>query len=282
MSVRNQFIAAEAVDARWFLALKAIKRPLILRSLGIDSALLAQEKEKVFGAESYNPTFIYPRLQADQVRTALDQLLKLRALVCQEEGDSSIRTLYAERMSELILEQELLLATALGDGEHFTAVNYQLYGEVHPSYVAEHVRVLQSRYHIFEGCTVSETESTILPTPADFALAKTILRGPDIIATETEYQSDTLVAAWNAELEKTIPNWKVIIDPIVVHMLVDHKRRVVRIPTDVRMQAKKMRKSLALRFETSSIVLLLHEAHYWLQNSTVFSNFCFVFAHHKY
>ncbi len=243
MSVRNQFIMDYAVDAEWFLALKAIKRPLVLRSLGIDSAVLAQEKEKVFTTESYNPIFVYPLLQVDQVLTALDQLLKLRALVCQKETDSSIRTLYTDRLYELIQEQELLLASATGDWATFQTKNLELYGELYPSFVAEHLRILQSRYHIFESFQIEETEPTTHPSITDFEQAKKCVIGPDItVQPGLVYTSETLVAAWNVELALSMPGWKAQVDAAVVHMLVDHKRRTVRIPADIQMKAKKMRK----------------------------------------
>jgi hypothetical protein len=243
MSIRNQFIADHAADARWFLALKAIRRPLLLHSLSIDSAVLAQEKEKVFTTESYNPSFVYPHLQVELVRTALDQLLKLQTLVYQEEVDSSIRTLYTERLAEMILEQELLLASATGEYTTFTAKNLALYGEMHPSYVAEHLHTLQSRYHIFESFSVHETERTVLPTPADFARAQSLITGPDItVMPGTMYSSEMIVSAWNAELETAMPGWKAVIDSTVVHMLVDHRRRTVHVPAGIFMRAKKMRK----------------------------------------
>lgn len=243
MSVRNQFISAHAVDARWFLALKAIKRPLLLRSLAIDSPVLAQEKEKVFTTASYNPVFTYPRLTVDEVRTALDQLLKLQTQVYQEEVDSSIRTLYTERLRELILEQELLLASITEVWDVFQTKNQALYGALHPTFVAEHLHTLQARYHIFESFSVQETERTTHPTPADFALAQSLLVGPDIILPDgAEYSSESLVDAWNAELGVVMPDWKVVVDTTVVHMLVDHKRRTVRVPAGVLMKAKKMRK----------------------------------------
>ncbi len=243
MSVRNYFIQTEAIDAEWFLALKAIRRPLVLRSLALDSVSLAEEKEKAFADSSYNPIFSYLRLDAMQIRDAYNQLLQLRDLVCQKETNPSIRTVYTERLTELMLEQELLLATAEQHWEKFADCNRQLYGDMNPAYVAEHLSVLQTRYHLFESFPLGSFAATPAPTQADFEAMKIALAGPDIVAvSDTLYTSDLVAEAWNAELERTIPGWKVVIDSTVVQMLVDHRHRTVRIPAGIRMSAKRMRK----------------------------------------
>jgi len=243
MSVRNNFVRSHAVDARWFLALKAIKRPLILRSLSIDSSLLAVEKEKVFSNLDYNPIFTYPQLQADEIKAARVELIKLRAIIYQEEVDPSIQLLYIDKISECILEQELLLASADGRYEDFQIFNLQLYGSLNHTFIEEHLAVLQSRYQIFNQRASVRTESNLVPTLNEFALAKTLISGPDIaVLPDRIYTSEDLVAAWNSEFEKSLSSWKVVIDTNVVHLLVDHKHRTVRIPANIQMKSKKMRK----------------------------------------
>jgi len=243
MFVRNSYINDYAVDAQWFLALKDIKRPLLLHSLAIDSVVLEQEKEKVFATVDYNPTFIYPQLDANKINIARDELVKLRAEVCQKETDSSILSLYREKLSECILEQELLLASVENRHADFEVLNLQLYGNLNSQYIAENVAVLQNRYHLFKNFLEDTHDILPKPTQNDFEQAKGLVTGPDIGAfLGTLLTSEELVDTWNKEIEKSLPDWKAVVDPSVVYMLVDHKRRKIRIPKGVKVKPNKMRK----------------------------------------
>ena len=243
MSVRNHFIQTEAVDAKWFLALKAIRRPLVLRSLALDSLSMVREKEKAFADSSYNPTFSYVHLDGMQIRDAYDQLLQLREQVCQKEMNSSIRTLYTERLTELILEQELLLATAEERWDSFIECNQLLYGDMSQIFIAEHLATLQTRYSMFESFHLGSFAAASTPSQSDFESMKIALAGPDIVTVPNIlYTSDSVAEAWNAELGRVMPDWKVVIDSTVAQMLVDHRHRTVRIPVGIRTTAKRMRK----------------------------------------
>ncbi len=251
MSVRDNYIKDVSTDARWFLALKAIHRPLLLHSLAPDAYASSLEKAKVFSEVGYNPVFTYPHLNLDTVVAAQASLIQLRLQVCQEESNKSIATVYSEKLDELILEQELLVAAAQSDGLAFAEANSRLYKLLDATYVQELLALIQNKTDFFNGkMNVSDLLKTkeVLPKALPvsdnlFKIAQKIVYGPDIVVGTTEvFTSELIVARWNESLKETMPDWKVAIDTQVTSMLVVHKTRTVKIPPHLKMNAKRMRK----------------------------------------
>jgi hypothetical protein len=245
MSARDEYIRRHAIDVRWFLALKAIRRPLMLSVLTPEPQSAAIEKAKILNDDSYNPQFRYPKLVPETIEEAKDALVNLRLQLCQEESNKSIVQLYNARLTELILEQELLLAVAAGDWEAFTRLNHELYGELNASYVASIAELVreQSAYFKTQLPNILDVSRNLHPTPEQFAMVQGLISGPDIeVIPHTEYGSEDIVLLWNQELAKTMPGWSAIIDPDVVHMLVIHRNQKVKIPSQITMKSKRMRK----------------------------------------
>ena len=244
MSVRNTTIAAEALDARWFLALKSIKRPLLLHSLALDSAFLALEKIKVIEEDGYNPVFRYSTLDISSIKVALAALLQLREQVCQEESNKSIAELYKGRLAELILEQEILLASVQGDWNAFNALNHKLYGEVNQDFAHELLSVVQQKTSVLnEMFHIKLSALPVVPSQALFDKARQVVKGPDIaVVPDVVYSSENIVAVWNESLLDTMPKWRTVIDTRVMALLVAHKSRTIKIPPNLKMKAKRMRK----------------------------------------
>lgn len=246
MSARNKDIEDRAIDARWFLMLKAINRPLLLNSLTIDSGVLMVEKNKVLTGVGYNPSFFYSSLKLDTVVTAHTALLQLRQQVCQEEKNKSIVALYTERIDEMILEQELLIATFEHDWVKFNALNIKLYGHMNVQHMNELFVFLQKKSPVFS--VFKSTQSAKVPTSIKeainlFSRAQLIVHGPDIqITTGMEYTSEKIIELWNQSLAQTMPAWKVVIDEQVTAMLVVHRERLIKIPPNLIMNAGRMRK----------------------------------------
>lgn len=243
MSVRNDFIKANARDAEWFLALKEIKRPLLLHALTIDLALVNIEKANVLCDPTYNPVFVYPNLNLDRIVEARKALIHLREQVCQKESNKSIQTLYTNRLDELILEQELLVAAATQDWEAFSEHNKKLYGEINNQATAEQLHILHTRSSVFGNFENKSKSEAALPTLTEFQSAQKAVIGPDILVVpDKEYSSVEIQQLWNEELAVDMPGWKVVIDDSVFHMLVTHRNRTIKVPANLTMKGKRMRK----------------------------------------
>ena len=247
MSDRNDYILEKSIDAKWFLALKLIHRPLLLQTLTSDAVISGIEKSKVLSQVGYNPNFYYPHLNHDAIAVALSSLIQLRQQVCQEESNKSIVTLYTERLDELILEQKLMLASVKNDWSLFQKLNIELYGPMNNKYVFQMMTYLQNKTTFFlNGNPLSAIN--ILPVSQTieislFNVAQQLIQGPDIVVDSNEvYTSETISVAWNIALRKTIPEWKVVIDGHVTSMLVVHKTRTIKIPQNLKMNANRMRK----------------------------------------
>jgi hypothetical protein len=245
MSVRNNDIEVGAVDAKWFLALKAIHRPLILHSLTPLASATNIEKTKVLSVEGYNPVFIYPHLNLQSITIALEAMAQLRLQVCQEESNKSIATLYTDKLDELILEQKLMLASVNGDWELFADLNKKLYGDLNSIFIKEQLEYLKSKTDFF-NISFQLTDSEVVRQKPDdvlFQKAKDLIKGPDIIVENNHtYTSEQIVKTWNESLVMTMPEWRVVIDEQVVSILVVHKQRKVKIPAQLNISGKKMRK----------------------------------------
>ncbi len=244
---RNTYILEKAIDAKWFLALKLIRRPLLLHSLTSDALISGIEKSKVLTQVGYNPHFSYPRLNHDAIAVALSALVQLRQQVCQEESNKSIVRLYTERLDEIILEQELMLATVNNDWLLFQNLNIKLYGPMNSKYVTELMTFLQTKTDYFQSVyplssinILPETQNDTIPLFSD---AQQLIKGPDIVVDTNEvYTSEKICEAWNIALKTTMPEWRVVIDDQVTSMLVVHKTRTIKIPQNLKMNAVRMRK----------------------------------------
>lgn len=242
MSERNNFIKKYASDSKWFLALKEIRRPLLLNALTVHFDSENTEILKVLGDKNYNPAFVYPNLVQSQIQTALSALVDLRQQVCQIESNKSIREVYEARLTELIIEQELLLSVAMLDVDSFRHYNISLYGEMDKVLVAEQIHFLKKYTSMFDDL-VLYTDPITNPTQALFECAKKLVTGPDILVDiGKEYSSEEIQDLWNKELSEHMPGWQVMIDDRVFHMIVTHRSRVIKIPSNLRMKGNRMRK----------------------------------------
>lgn len=242
MSARNDFIKKYASDSKWFLALKEIRRPLLLNALSVHFDSENTEILKVLGDKNYNPAFVYPNLLQPQIETALSALVDLRQQVCQKESNKSIRQVYEARLTELIVEQELLLSVVARDFDSFRQYNVSLYGEMDKDLVAEQIHFLKKNTLLFDSLDV-HTEPIANPTQSLFEGAKKLVTGPDIhVDLKKVYTSEEIKDLWNKELSEHMPGWQVMIDDRVFHMLVTHRSRVIKIPSDLKMKGNRMRR----------------------------------------
>lgn len=238
MSERNIYVENNACDARWFLALKGIKRPLLFHSLLIPSSVLESEKLKMLNTEGYNPIFEYPNLDINKVKSAIIELRNLRALVCQYEADSSIATAYIDKIDEILLEQDLLLSVGEKQYSYFNFVNQKLFGDFDTSVVEG---VIEKTPH---NTAFNRSLSAKLISDESFSLARSLFDGIDIEVSDATqvFDSRMIQESWRTVLDTAMPGWKVLINDSVLHVVVRNRTRTIHIPKDLKISAKKMRK----------------------------------------
>lgn len=240
-AIRDKYIKDNSVDARWFLELKSIKRPLFLHSLRLNSEML-EEQKKMFLAEIIrNPKFAYA-IESKKVLTAISQLTELQDKILQYESDLSIRNAYIKKIKELVFEQELLLVSSERKWEQFNQLNKILYGDLDPTLICKQKCRLYNTYNVKLECS-----NSIMPV-SNLSISETNLnklreylhRGPNLCVEESNILNDEdLVKHWQGALNALYPAWKVFISNSVRNIYVSHIKSEVQIPKGITMPVEK-------------------------------------------
>lgn len=236
MIQRNNYILQNAVDSRWFLDLKAIRRPLLLKSLEITKDSYLEEKKKFSLNNQYNPDFKYSNLDVQAILEGREKLLKLRDQVWQNEEDSSIRLAYVEKITELIDEQGILLSTAKGDYQSFDTYNHCRFGELNQELVAALVANLNSRYG-YELPVLGEIELLSFDNEViKSQIQKCFATWPSIEVSKEHFTAAEVCALWQSELDKFAKGWQVVSSGVHFNLKVDSKRRKVFVPENIKLK----------------------------------------------
>ncbi len=242
MFIRNDYILKHSVDARWFLALKSIRRPLLLNYYLISNEVLEREKQKVLSDKSYNPQFEYQNLDPSAIKTAKNNLLNLRRELWHEESNQSIKEAYLEKIDELLLEMDMLLSTTEGRFEDFANINIKKYGLLKPEIVSRRILLVQERFNLFSQIIKTENIKLAFPSSQTMENAKVIFSGgPDLEISNDLYTSDDICSLWQNEINKFANGWKVIVSNTSLYIFVNNKKRTVYIPLNLKMSKIKMR-----------------------------------------
>lgn len=244
MSFRNDFIKNNAIDARWFLQLKSIKRQLILNSYNIQNSAQDLEMEKMLNNKAYNPIFEYSNIDITSIRQEEASLRNMRLQVLQEEAKESIRDAYINKLDEILTELKIIKSTYEKDYQTFAFLNNKLYGGLSKNIVSSIVLNLQNRYHLLQDVPKDLFVDSLGKVSQDtFDMAKVILAGPDIdIVPEKIYSSDDVVSLWQEFLTKNMPGWSVSDNNSGHYMVVNSKERMVSIPSNLHISGNKVRK----------------------------------------
>lgn len=238
MIQRNNYILQNAVDFRWFLDLKAIRRPLLLKSLEITPHSYKEEKLKFSLNNQYNPDFKYSNLDQQSILEGRERLLKLRDQVWQNEDDSSIRLAYVEKITELIDEQEILLSSVKCDYHSFDIYNRCRFGEMDKGLVAALVAVLNSRYGyalpILYEINLANLDNDLVKS----RLQKCFATWPSIEVSKEHFGAAEVCELWQSELNKFAEGWQVVKSDIHFHLKVDSKRRKVFVPDNIKLKGQ--------------------------------------------
>lgn len=241
-SRRNTEIIERGLDARWFLALKKIKRPLLLKSLTLDGRALEQAKKCFFVDERQNPVFVYPLLNQAHIEQSLHEISELRRQVCQKELVSSILTVYDKKLAEISRELELLLASVRGDWSGFMALNQLIYGACDTAIVSAIVNTINNKYGYFtevSGRVVLKS----LPSAEAIKAARYYFPGfENIIDEQLQYTSNQIAKLWSEKLSATLPHWQVVVDSTARQVLVSHRANTIFLPDHLRLSGVKLRK----------------------------------------
>lgn len=238
MIQRNNYILQNAVDSRWFLELKAIRRPLLLKSLEITKDSYLEEKKKFSLNNQYNPDFKYSNLDMQAILEGREKLLKLRDQVWQNEDDSSIRLVYVEKITELIDEQEILLSVAKGDYQTFDTYNRCRFGELDRGLIGALVATVNSRYG-YELPVLGEVKSTTFDNELiKSRIQKYFANWPSISVSKEHFSAAEVCDLWQSEIDKFAKGWLVVLSDTHFHLKVDSKRRKVFVPADLKLKGK--------------------------------------------
>lgn len=236
MIQRNNYILQNAVDSQWFLDLKAIRRPLLLKSLEITKDSYLEEKKKFSSNNQYNPDFKYGNLDVQAILEGREKLLKLRDQVWQNEDDSSIRLAYVEKITELIDEQEILLSAAQGDHKRFDTYNRCRFGELDPGLVGALVTNLNLRYGyqlpVLNVIDLVTFDNDLIKS----RMQKCFAAWPSIEVTKEHFNAAEVCVLWQSELDRFAKGWLVVSSGTHFNLKVDSKRRKVFVPDNLKLK----------------------------------------------
>lgn len=242
-SRRNEFITAFAIDAKWFLALKNIKRPLLLQSLGITEESYQKHYREFLQAPNYNPQFEYAlgSVQVKEWSNVQQELDKLRTTIIQQEENKSIAAAYRDKIDELQTEIALLHAIYRGDVSEFMRLNRDLYGELKQELVHD-VAALLEKNHVTSLSYMRGSERLSLPDTATFLRAKSLFaEWPNLqYSHQGALSAQEIQCVWQAALQSLCLSWRVVISETALHIRVSSKHRQVIIPSHLVASAEKV------------------------------------------
>jgi len=240
---RNEFINSHALDAKWFLALKAIRRPLFLQSLGITSESYKYHYREFLRTPNYNPQFQYALSSVDIQRwhSVWQELDSLRRTIIQHEDNKSIATAYIEKIDELQLEMSILFAVWSHDNEEFLRRNKELYGELDPVLIND-IKALLQKNQVKSFSVLGNYKVVPAPTAETFIKAKSVFATwPHIkISHQGVMNASEIQLMWQEALRSLGFNWQVICSAVSMHIRVDSKHKQIILPEELVVSAKKV------------------------------------------
>lgn len=244
MSLRDEYIKNNAVDARWFLQLKSIKRQLFLNSYYIPDSVQNLEMKKMFANKAYNPVFEYPNSNITLIAQEEVILRNMRQQVLQEEAKKSIGNAYIDKIDEILAHVEIIKSTHEKDYDSFNFWNEKLYGTLSKDIVSAIVGNLKKRYpFLLDDKIISSGDLIEKVSKETFNIAKDVLAGPDIhVEVDKKYSSDEICSIWQAYLTQHMLGWKVSTINTGQHMVVNSKERIVKVPLNLHIKGDKVRK----------------------------------------
>lgn len=241
MSRRNKYIIDVAIDAEWFLKLKAIKRPLLLHSLEIAAESEAVEKSKILRVPGYNPTFTYKNLNLSVLNDAQEKLLNLRDdIVCQKKVDSSIQQVYLHRVEELLDDNSILLAAVTNDVDKFNIYNRRRFGELSLEIIIKQLIKLQKNYNLLSGLEFTKVNSSFDRVKLKKNITDIFKNWPSITTVDGLHSAIDVKKVWDLGLKEFAPDWEVVISSSVFHIRVNSKLRVILIPHNLKMRSERI------------------------------------------
>lgn len=246
---RNEFIRTHAVDAEWFLALKAINTPLLLHSLQIPAPFLNDESRERFFQDTTSPQVTYAHIDADASNNAKRALLNLQTRIIQEERRKAIARIYSEKIEELVLDQDILLAAARGDTAVFDDLNRERFGVLDVNIVRDMRAKLQNRYTLFDylGPCESSAKIQVAVTRETFARAKRALITLSFPSIDDKqvYVAAQIKSIFTDVLAENALGWRAELDATSIHMRVDNRHRTICIPVNMRARGHRLKRIVA-------------------------------------
>lgn len=115
-----------AADQQWFDTLLPYNFELFT-VLGAPHQLI-NRYQKQFQSKPFNPDLRPQHLAASKLHNAIDGLRQLQAEIEAKETNQAIRQAYSLKIDELVIQNQLLLASIGNDRQAFAECNAQLYG----------------------------------------------------------------------------------------------------------------------------------------------------------
>lgn len=116
-----------ALDDEWFTALHPYITELFL-VLGPPHEILEQLRQK-FETKPFNPDLRPHGIDIQKINTTNDELIDLKTAISTQEANRFVQRAYSLKIDELVLQNELLIASLRGDQPAFMRANRQLYGK---------------------------------------------------------------------------------------------------------------------------------------------------------
>lgn len=249
---RNDYIRQNAVDAKWFLALKDIRVPTVLTSLALPATAVRVERERFFESSSYVPLFRpHYKIDNDVILSARTKCEALKSQILQEEDNKSIRFLYLKKLEELLDGLSIIEAAAIGDGELFAQLNKERYGELDLDISKEIVATTQKKYGLFTDMHAEE-RSLYTISAESFLQAKEKV-GLVYLAGEYEermYSANEVAEIFTREMVRFVDGWEAVVSDTALVCKVDSRHRRIIIPSSLRARRSSLDKLFVHEFGT--------------------------------
>lgn len=246
---RNDYIKKHAIDAEWFLELKAIRTPLLLQSYRIEAAILADQFNQFITNPNQNPTPHYPNLDKERIVTCLAELDLLREKIVQDTTKKSIHSIYLEKLTLIEKELRLQLASIENDWSVFAQLNKELYGRLDPDICVDVAAKLEKRFGMFPGVTLSNdrlSELRARARQADVSVVERLLSTHQLEAENDRlYEAKEIALLWDRALLEHAPGWRTEQSSEVIHFKVNNRRRKVYIPENVQVRGDRLKRLYA-------------------------------------
>lgn len=225
---RIEFINNQSIDGKWFMHIKRLAPPPLLSSLQIQNEREAFQK---FIETRKNPVFRYNVIDIDRVQTNIRELHTLRERIIQEEPNKSIAFLYKQKISEMLLQLDLILAFANNDRSQHLDLNFKLFGSFNTQltskvmdYITERdVNALDVSDRAFKKVASKVHLNRVYQLPADSLC-----------------NADQTAEIWNNWLGSDVPRWQCIVSGKHHLIKTDSRKKIVHIPHTLSLKSIKV------------------------------------------